>query len=43
MVNIRTRDVFVTMRPDMEQVEARLEEAAHIDFPAVKIGSRSYP
>jgi geranylgeranyl pyrophosphate synthase len=35
MVNIRTRDVFVTMRPDMEQVEARLEEAAHIDFPAV--------
>ena len=35
MVNIRTRDVFATMRSDMLQVEERLEEAARIDFPAV--------
>jgi geranylgeranyl pyrophosphate synthase len=35
MVNIRTRDVFATLRPDMVQVEERLEEAASIDFPAV--------
>ena len=35
MVNIRTRDVFATMRPDLLQVEERLKEAARIDFPAV--------
>ena len=35
MVNIRTRDVFAAMRSDLQLVEARLEEAARIDFPAV--------
>ena len=35
MVDIRTRDVFATMRPDLERVERRLEEAAHVDFPVV--------
>jgi geranylgeranyl pyrophosphate synthase len=35
MVDIRTRGVFATMRPDLDRVEARLERAAHIDFPAV--------
>jgi geranylgeranyl pyrophosphate synthase len=35
MVNIRTRDVFATMRPGMLQVEERLEDAARIDFPVV--------
>lgn len=35
MVNIRTRDVFATMRPELLQVEARLEEAARVDYPMV--------
>lgn len=35
MVDIRTRGVFATMRPELERVEARLEDAARIDFPAV--------
>lgn len=35
MVDIRTRGVFAMMRPELERVEARLQEAAHIDFPAV--------
>src|SRR5688500_12012271 len=35
MVNIRTRDVFAAMRPDLQRVEARLEESAQVDFPAV--------
>jgi geranylgeranyl pyrophosphate synthase len=35
MVNIRTRDVFAAMRPDLQLVEARLEEAARVDFPGV--------
>src|SRR6187431_1903864 len=35
MVDIRTRDVFTTMRPDLLQVQSRLEEAVQIDFPGV--------
>lgn len=35
MVDIRARDVFATMKPELERVEARLEEAAAIEFPAV--------
>lgn len=35
MVNIRTRDVFADMRPELQRVEARLEESAQVDFPAV--------
>lgn len=35
MVNIRTRDIFATMRPDLLRVEERLEEAARVDFPVV--------
>jgi geranylgeranyl pyrophosphate synthase len=35
MVDIRTRGVFAMMRPDLERVEAKLQEAARIDFPAV--------
>jgi geranylgeranyl pyrophosphate synthase len=35
MVNIRTRDVLATMRPELRRVEDRLEQAAHVDFPMV--------
>jgi geranylgeranyl pyrophosphate synthase len=35
MVDIRTRDVFATMRPDLLLVQSRLEEAARIDYPGV--------
>ncbi|HET6598663.1 MAG TPA: polyprenyl synthetase family protein, partial [Burkholderiaceae bacterium] len=35
MVDIRTRGVFATMRPELDRVEGRLEQAVHIDFPAV--------
>jgi geranylgeranyl pyrophosphate synthase len=35
MVDIRTRGVFAMMRPDLERVEAKLQEAARVDFPAV--------
>ncbi|HEX2282469.1 MAG TPA: polyprenyl synthetase family protein [Thermomicrobiales bacterium] len=35
MVEIRTRDVFATMRPELLLVQSRLEEAARIDFPGV--------
>lgn len=35
MVDIRTRGVFATMRPELDRVEARLEQAAQVDFPAV--------
>ncbi|MFT4037625.1 MAG: polyprenyl synthetase family protein [Thermomicrobiales bacterium] len=35
MVDIRTRGVFTAMRPELDRVEARLEAAARIDFPAV--------
>ena len=35
MVDIRTRGVFATMRPELDRVEARLESAAQVDFPAV--------
>jgi geranylgeranyl pyrophosphate synthase len=35
MVDIRTRDVFATMRSDLVRVEQRLERAAHVDYPAV--------
>jgi geranylgeranyl pyrophosphate synthase len=34
-VDIRTRDVFATMRPDLLLVEERLEKAARIDYPVV--------
>jgi geranylgeranyl pyrophosphate synthase len=35
MVDIRTRSVFDTMRPDLLMVQSRLEEAARIDYPGV--------
>jgi geranylgeranyl pyrophosphate synthase len=35
MVEIRTRDVFATMLPDLQLVEERLEQAAQVEFPAV--------
>jgi geranylgeranyl pyrophosphate synthase len=35
MVDIRTRSVFDTMRPDLLLVQSRLEEAAQIDYPGV--------
>ncbi|HLL50212.1 MAG TPA: polyprenyl synthetase family protein, partial [Thermomicrobiales bacterium] len=35
IVDIRTRDVFATMRPDLLLVEERLEKAARIDYPVV--------
>src|SRR5829696_2553049 len=35
MVDIRTRDVFTTMRPDLLQVQSRLEEAVRVDYPGV--------
>ncbi len=35
MIDIRARGVFATMRPELDQVEARLEQAADIEFPAV--------
>ncbi|MBL8127641.1 MAG: polyprenyl synthetase family protein [Chloroflexia bacterium] len=35
MVDTRTRGVFATMRPELDRVEARLESAAHVDFPGV--------
>jgi geranylgeranyl pyrophosphate synthase len=35
MVEIRTRDVFATMRPELLLVQSRLEEAARIDFLGV--------
>jgi geranylgeranyl pyrophosphate synthase len=35
MVDIRTRDVFVTMRPDLQRIEERLQLAARVEFPAV--------
>src|SRR5215213_8935868 len=35
MVDIRTRGVFATMRPELDRVEVRLESAAQVDFPGV--------
>jgi geranylgeranyl pyrophosphate synthase len=35
MVEIRTRDAFATMRPDLRRVEERLERAAQVDSPVV--------
>jgi geranylgeranyl pyrophosphate synthase len=35
MIDIRTRDVFAAMRPDLLLVQSRLEEAARIDYPGV--------
>jgi geranylgeranyl pyrophosphate synthase len=35
MIDIRTRDVFATMRPDLLLVQSRLEEAVRIDYPGV--------
>ena len=34
-MDVRTRDVFATMRPDLQLVEERLEKAAQLDFPVV--------
>jgi geranylgeranyl pyrophosphate synthase len=35
MVDIRTRDVFATMRPDLLLMQSRLEEAVRIDYPGL--------
>src|SRR3712207_3546473 len=35
MVDIRTRDVFATMRPDLLLVQTKLEEAVRIDYPGL--------
>lgn len=35
LVELRTRDVFTTMRPDLLRVERRVEQAAEIEFPVV--------
>ena len=35
MVDIRTRDVFATMRPELTLVQSRLEEAVRVDYPGV--------
>ncbi|HET7094630.1 MAG TPA: polyprenyl synthetase family protein [Thermomicrobiales bacterium] len=35
MVELQTRDVFTAMRPDLQRVEARVEQAAAIDMPLV--------
>src|SRR5215208_952028 len=35
MVDIRTRDVFSTMRPNLVRVQSRLEEAVRIDYPGL--------
>lgn len=35
MVDIRTRDVFATMRPELLLVQSRLEEAVRIDYPGL--------
>ncbi|MDP9366091.1 MAG: polyprenyl synthetase family protein [Chloroflexota bacterium] len=32
---LRTRDVFATMRPELLRVEARVEQAAEVDYPVV--------
>jgi geranylgeranyl pyrophosphate synthase len=32
-VELRTRDVFATMRADLQRVEARVERAATVDYP----------
>jgi geranylgeranyl pyrophosphate synthase len=35
MVDIRTRDVFATMRPDLLLVQSKLEDAVRIDYPGL--------
>jgi geranylgeranyl pyrophosphate synthase len=35
MVDIRTRDVFATMRPDLLLVQSKLEEVVRIDYPGI--------
>jgi geranylgeranyl pyrophosphate synthase len=35
MVDIRTRDVFATMRPDLLLVQSKLEEVVRIDYPGL--------
>jgi geranylgeranyl pyrophosphate synthase len=35
MVDIRTRDVFSAMRPDLLLVQSKLEESVRIDYPGV--------
>ena len=34
-MKLQTRDVFATMRPDLLRVEARVEQAAAVDYPLV--------
>lgn len=34
-VKLQTRDVFATMRPDLLKVEARVEQAARVNYPVV--------
>lgn len=34
-VKLQTRDVFATMRSDLQRVEARVEQAAEVDYPVV--------
>lgn len=34
-MELRTRDVFTTMRPDLLRVEGRVEQAAEVEFPVV--------
>ena len=34
-MKLQTRDVFATMRPDLLRVEARVEQAAAVDYPIV--------
>ena len=34
-MELQTRDVFVTMRPELERVARRVEEAAAVEFPVV--------
>lgn len=34
-MKVQTRDVFATMRPDLMKVEARVEQAARVNYPVV--------
>lgn len=34
-MELRTRDVFTTMQPDLLRVASRVEQAAHVEFPVV--------
>jgi geranylgeranyl pyrophosphate synthase len=35
MVEVRTRDVFAAMRPELDRVESRVEAVSEVDFPVV--------